>query len=467
MRYARDATGRLVDRPRTMAAGVDVVIVARNEASTIGDVVDAWHRAGRGQVIVVDDGSSDRTGEEAVRAGCDVLLRGPGQGKGAAMRLGLRAVSTPRVAFSDADLRGFGPEHVHQLLDAGDDGQVVGLRDGAELFSWLPPIGGERVVPTDLARSTVLDGWGAELALNAQVATAGLPSRHVRMPGVTNTHRSGLLAALGWLRMPSGTPQGSSPTQAHGSGPKGHPGAAGGPGGLARGWNWRSEGEPARPSSTDGGLEMTQKPRSPHLAWPPGTFTRPGWPEGPHGSLAALLGRRAGRLEDLDASDRAPRAARRLEQPTPGGSCRPPRGAHGRRGGASSRPCRAPALERRSPGRRAERLEPSHHLRAERLEELSTNGPARGARAVLLELLEPATVALTDAPVLVVGPSRTSSCRGAGLYRAGELASSSSTASPPRASDPARARRPWPCPSSGSGVPSPPSSRCPGGPHAL
>lgn len=196
MRYARDRTGRLVERPRTVAAGVDVVICARNEEATVGGVVSAWHRAGRGWVIVVDDGSTDRTASAAVRAGADVVLRGPGQGKGAAMTAGLAAVSTPRVAFCDADLSGFAPTHA-LALTAEHPGQVVGIRDnGAGLLGWLPPIGGERVVPTDLARSTELAGWGPELALNAAVAAAGLPARHLRLVGVDHRHRSGPLTAL-------------------------------------------------------------------------------------------------------------------------------------------------------------------------------------------------------------------------------------------------------------------------------
>jgi len=83
-----------------------IVIPVFNEASTIRDIV---HQVGRhGDVLVVDDGSSDGTGEAAYSAGADVIRLGCRAGKGAALRR----------AFGEALARG-----VHRVLTMDGDGQ--------------------------------------------------------------------------------------------------------------------------------------------------------------------------------------------------------------------------------------------------------------------------------------------------------------------------------------------------------
>ena len=77
------------------------VIPARNEAPTIAAVVRAC-RQHAGQVLVVEGGSSDNTAELAAEAGARVI-RDPGLGKGAALRLAMEHVTTPICVFVDAD----------------------------------------------------------------------------------------------------------------------------------------------------------------------------------------------------------------------------------------------------------------------------------------------------------------------------------------------------------------------------
>lgn len=73
------------------AARVDcaAVIPCRNEADAIGPLVTAV-RGHLPRVLVVDDGSTDGTTEVARRAGAEVLASASSQGKGAALRTGLR-----------------------------------------------------------------------------------------------------------------------------------------------------------------------------------------------------------------------------------------------------------------------------------------------------------------------------------------------------------------------------------------
>lgn len=71
------------------SSGVLVLVPAHDEAPRIGSVVGTAAR--HGPVLVVDDGSSDRTGAVAAAAGAAVLRQQPNQGKGAALRAGFAA----------------------------------------------------------------------------------------------------------------------------------------------------------------------------------------------------------------------------------------------------------------------------------------------------------------------------------------------------------------------------------------
>lgn len=76
--------------PTSDSAATDIVAVvpAFQAAATIDAVVRAT--AAHLPVIVVDDGSTDATGEVAREAGATVLRQEPNQGKGAALRRGFR-----------------------------------------------------------------------------------------------------------------------------------------------------------------------------------------------------------------------------------------------------------------------------------------------------------------------------------------------------------------------------------------
>jgi len=92
---------------------ISVVIPARDEAATVAGMVDVCRRAA-GEVVVVDDCSSDDTAAVALAAGARVV-RGPGRGKGAAMRAGLAASTGNIVVFADADVTSLGPRFVTAL----------------------------------------------------------------------------------------------------------------------------------------------------------------------------------------------------------------------------------------------------------------------------------------------------------------------------------------------------------------
>ena len=90
----------------SQVTAVTVVVPARDAAGTLGALLDALLAQTRPPeaVVVVDDASRDGTAELArahpVRP---TVLRGEGAGSYAARNLGLAAVATDAVAFTDAD----------------------------------------------------------------------------------------------------------------------------------------------------------------------------------------------------------------------------------------------------------------------------------------------------------------------------------------------------------------------------
>ncbi|TMR95832.1 glucosyl-3-phosphoglycerate synthase [Nonomuraea basaltis] len=108
---------------------VSVVLPARDEERTVGDIVSIIRRdlVERtplvDEILVVDSNSTDRTAERARRAGArvvaqdDVLSQLPAlTGKGEALWKGLAASNGDIVVFVDADLRSFGAHYVSGLI---------------------------------------------------------------------------------------------------------------------------------------------------------------------------------------------------------------------------------------------------------------------------------------------------------------------------------------------------------------
>jgi glucosyl-3-phosphoglycerate synthase len=113
--------GRLLDAKAGRA--VSVCIPARNEDRTVGTVVRSvlgpLGPDGLGlvdELLVVDDGSVDRTADTARRAGARVLTQRGEGGKGEAMRAGLDACCGDVVVFLDADVENTTPDFVTGLL---------------------------------------------------------------------------------------------------------------------------------------------------------------------------------------------------------------------------------------------------------------------------------------------------------------------------------------------------------------
>ncbi len=104
---------------------VTIVIPAFNEEKTIADVIHRVRRSvPEARILVIDDGSSDATAQEAGSAGAEVISHPLNKGNGAAVKTALRAISGGLVAILDGDGQ-HDPQYLPQLLSKLDRFDLV------------------------------------------------------------------------------------------------------------------------------------------------------------------------------------------------------------------------------------------------------------------------------------------------------------------------------------------------------
>jgi dolichol-phosphate mannosyltransferase len=105
---------------------VVAIIPALNEEKGLPAVVSGLKKQGVEDIVVIDNGSIDRTAEIAEKAGARVLSQ-PVRGKGNAFKFFLKNYPVKRDYFYvmlDADAS-YAPKEIHRILDGLDDYDVV------------------------------------------------------------------------------------------------------------------------------------------------------------------------------------------------------------------------------------------------------------------------------------------------------------------------------------------------------
>lgn len=181
---------------------ISAIIPAYNEAERIGAVLEPLLAAPSvAEIIVVDDGSTDSTGDVARHYGVKVVRLMENQGKGAAMAAGAREASGDTLLFLDADLTGLTAQHVEDLVReyrAGDAEVVIAVfRKGRKATDFsqrvVPFLSGQRIMARDLwekaqALAKASD-FGIETALTKLAFREGWRQKTVVWEGVSHVRK--------------------------------------------------------------------------------------------------------------------------------------------------------------------------------------------------------------------------------------------------------------------------------------
>jgi polyprenyl-phospho-N-acetylgalactosaminyl synthase len=184
--------------------GLWIVVPAYNEAGAIGAVLSGLH-AYLPRVVVVDDGSSDRTGEIALESGAAVVRHAINLGQGAALQTGIDYALERNAAYVctfDADGQ-HDPDSIAALYAAlTSSGADVAL--GSRFLGSAPqmPVLRRSTLRAAVALTRLQTGLHLTDAHNGlRLLTRAAAERiRIRQPGMA--HASELLVAIAHERLP-------------------------------------------------------------------------------------------------------------------------------------------------------------------------------------------------------------------------------------------------------------------------
>ncbi len=181
---------------------VAIIIPAKDEEQRISRVLlAALESKLANEIIVVSDGSSDRTAEKARKfKTVKVVELKINEGKGGAMVAGVKATEADIVCFVDADLVGLKGEHIDTIIRPVLNNQsdmCIGVFRGGEYWSDMaqkisPYISGQRAMRREIIEGIPYLGelgMGVETAINAYARRRKARILRVHLRGVSNVSK--------------------------------------------------------------------------------------------------------------------------------------------------------------------------------------------------------------------------------------------------------------------------------------
>jgi glycosyltransferase involved in cell wall biosynthesis len=157
------------------------IVPALNEEKTVANVLKTLLKSEEiDQVILVDNGSEDKTAEIGEQLGVKLIRARDKKGKGEAMRKGVENTEAQIIVFFDADLIGLKNEHIKKLVEPVlkdkaamsvglIKGRLVGMPGLMAKIDDLAAIAGQRAMKRSVFENTpfrFIKGFGVETALN-------------------------------------------------------------------------------------------------------------------------------------------------------------------------------------------------------------------------------------------------------------------------------------------------------------
>lgn len=176
---------------------VAAIVPAYNEEKTIGEILEVLLECSPiDEIIVVSDGSEDRTAAIARKYPVRVVELEQNVGKGGAMKTGARQTDCTILLFIDADLIGLQCSHIEAILEPvlnADAIMSIGVFSDGRVSTDLaqkiaPSLSGQRAVRRDFFESVPKlerSRYGVEVALTRYAEQQGIEIVSVPLPALT------------------------------------------------------------------------------------------------------------------------------------------------------------------------------------------------------------------------------------------------------------------------------------------
>lgn len=177
---------------------ISVIIPAFNEGKNIGNVLSVLEKIKMiDEIIVVNDGSTDNTREQALKYNVKLLDLKVNSGKGGAIKTGIEQSTGDVIVMLDADLIGLKEKHFYDLVSPiiNDEADMtIGIfssgRKSTDLAQKIAPfLSGQRAIKRKYLigiEKMDVSKYGLEVVLNKHALKNNLRVKNIQLENITH-----------------------------------------------------------------------------------------------------------------------------------------------------------------------------------------------------------------------------------------------------------------------------------------